>query len=79
MCEKLPLTLLVDFDTDDSFIVENLARQAGLPLVKLPQPKEIIDLDRCMLAKVMHRTDSLTILGFGNHCELISITSSSAP
>lgn len=80
--EKLPLKLLVDSGADDSFIDENLARQAGLPLVELPEPKEILDLNGHTLAKVKHRTDLLTVLVSGNHREQIQlfvIPSSSAP
>lgn len=40
--EKLPLTLLVDSGADDSFNDENLAKQAGLPLVELLEPEEIL-------------------------------------
>lgn len=65
---------------DDSFIDENLARQAGLPLFKLPEPKEILDLDGHTLAKVMHRTDSLTLLMSCNQqIQLFLIPSSLAP
>lgn len=80
--EKLPLKLLVDSGADDSFVDENLARQAGLPLVELPEPKEILDLNGHTLAKVKHRTDLLTVLVSGNQREQIQlfvIPSSSAP
>lgn len=45
-----PLWLLVDSGADDSFIDESLARQAGLPLEALSEPKMVLDLDGRALA-----------------------------
>lgn len=41
----LSLSLLVDSVADDSFIDESVARQAGLPLVALAEPKVALDED----------------------------------
>lgn len=80
--ESLALSLLVDSGADGSFIDKNLARQAGLPLVEFSEPKAVLDLDGRTLAKLMHRTASLTLLVSGNHREqtqFFLILSSFAP
>lgn len=69
--EKLPLSLLINSGADDSFIDGNLARQAGLPVVELTDPKTVLDLNGGTLARVTHRTETLTLLVSGNHCEHI--------
>lgn len=51
--ETLLLTLLVESGANNSLIKENLARQAGLPLTELSEPKVV--LDGHTLAKVTHR------------------------
>lgn len=79
--ESLPLSLLIDSGTEDSFLDETVARQAGVPLVTLPEPKTILDLNRQLLARFTHRTAPVTLLIFGNHrkeIELFIIPSSSA-
>lgn len=54
--KKLPLSLLVDSGADDSFIDKSLARQVGLPLEALSEPKTVLDLDGRTLAQITHRT-----------------------
>lgn len=51
-----------------------LAKQAGLPLVELPEPKTV-DLDGCRLARVMWCTALVTLLVSGNHHERIQFFS----
>lgn len=65
--EKLS-PFLVDSGTDDSFIDESLVRRAGLPIVSLAEPKEVLALDGRPLVRVTHRTEILTLLLSGNHC-----------
>ena len=79
---SLPVPLMVDSGADDSFIDEALAKQAGLPVVQLPEPRTIQDLDGRTLARCTHRTTLLTLLTSGNHREQIQlflIPSSAAP
>lgn len=42
---SLPVPLLVDSGADDLFINDSLARQARLPLVELPKPRTLLDLN----------------------------------
>lgn len=71
--ESLPLPLLVDSGADDSFIDESLAMQAGLPTVALWEPKSVQDLNGRLLARATHKTEPLTLLISGNHCERIQL------
>lgn len=68
-----PVPLMVDSGADDSFIDETLARQAGLPLVELDQPRVIQDLNGRTLAHATCHTASLTLLVSGNHREKIQL------
>lgn len=47
---SLPVPFLVDSGADDSFIDEQLAKQAGLPLVALPEPRTVFNLNGRPLA-----------------------------
>lgn len=79
---SLPVDLLIDSGADDSFIDETLARQAGLPLVRLAEPRVVQDLDGRTLARASFRTDTLSLLVSGNHHEQIQfflIPSSACP
>lgn len=70
----MPLvSFLVDSGADDSFIDESLAKHAGLPLVSLAEPREVLALDGRPLARITHRTDTLTFLLSGNHREQIQL------
>lgn len=59
----LPVSFLIDSDADVSFIDEELAKQAGLPLVELAEPWMVFDLNGRALTRVTHCTAPLT--GFG--------------
>lgn len=72
LSENLPLSFLKDSGAD-SFMDESLARQMGFPLVRLTEPKVVLDLDGRTLAEVTHLTNSLTLLLFGNHREQIQL------
>lgn len=79
---SLPVPLIVDSGANDCFIDKTLAREAGLPLVKLPEHRTVHDLNGRTLARATHRTTSLTLLVSGNHREQIQfflIPSSAAP
>lgn len=79
---SLPVPFMVDSGADDSFIDENVARHAGLPLVELTEPRTVQDLNGRTLARATHRTTSLTLLVSGNHREQIQlflIPSSASP
>lgn len=41
---------MVDSGADDSLIDETLARQAGLRLLKVPEPRTVLDLNSNTLA-----------------------------
>lgn len=56
---------------DDSFLDESLARQAGLSLIELAEPRTVQDLNSRTLARATHRTSSLTLLVSGNHRDQI--------
>lgn len=78
--ERLPLTLLIDSGAD--VVDEKLARQAGLPLVKLTEPKLLLDLDGRTLVSSIYQTNTVMLVVSGNHGEgiqLYLISSSSAP
>lgn len=49
------LSFLIDSGADDSFIDEDLEGQAGLPVVELSEPKTVLDLNGCTLARVRLR------------------------
>lgn len=53
---NLLVFLLVESGPDDSFIDETLARQAGLLLVELVEPRVVQDLVGRTLAQSSHRT-----------------------
>lgn len=52
---------------------ERLARQVGLPLVKLAEPKLVLDLDGHTLASITYCTDTLTLVFSGNHRKQIQL------
>lgn len=64
---------MVDSGADNSFVDENLARQAGLPLVELAEPCTVEDLNGCTLARATHHTASLTLLISGNQDKQIQL------
>lgn len=68
--EKLPLSFLINSGANDSFI-DLKSGKAGLPVVELTDPKTVLDLNGRTLARVIHRTEALTLLVSGNHCEHI--------
>lgn len=71
---------LVDSGVDDFFLDQNLARQAGLPLVKFAEPNLVLDLDGPTLTRVTHQIDSVMLLVSGNQqIQFFLIPSSSAP
>lgn len=79
---SIPVSLLFVSGADDSFIDETLAKQAGLPLVELAQPRVVQDLDGRTLETALLRTASLTLIVSGNHQEQIVfffIQSSASP
>lgn len=49
------LLLLVDLGANESFLDAGMAQQAKIPLVKLPEPKIISNLDGQTLVEVTHR------------------------
>lgn len=53
--ESLLLLLLVDLGANESFLDAGMAQQAKIPLVKLPEPKIISNLDGQTLVEVTHR------------------------
>lgn len=63
--------LMVDSGTDNSFINVTLARQAGLPIMELPERRTIHYLNGCIRSRATHRTISLRLLIAGNHREQI--------
>lgn len=80
--ESVSVSLLVDSGADDNFISLDLARQAHLPVEPLPEPRMILGLDGEVLAKITHRTQTITPIVSGNHWEQIQfylIRSSSSP
>lgn len=62
---------LIDSGDDDSFLDEQLARQAGLPLGTLSEAKTMLDLDERVITRVTHRTALINLLVSGNHRERI--------
>lgn len=67
--QTLPLQVLVDSGSDDSFIDISIVNQTHIPTLPLPAPKEVFALDGRLLAHVTHHTVPLSLLLSGNHSE----------
>lgn len=65
--------LLVDTGADVNFISQDLARQAHIPVKTLPELKTILGLNGEVLARITHRTQTITLMVSGNHLELIRL------
>lgn len=52
---------------------QSLTRQAGLPTVKLAEPKVVQDFNGHQLVRAMHRSEPMTLLILGNHRERIQL------
>lgn len=70
---SLPVSCLVNSGADDCFLDEALASQMGLLPVRLAEPRVVRDLDRRVLARSTHRSESVTLLVSGNHREHIQL------
>ncbi|TWW57368.1 Retrotransposon-derived protein PEG10 [Takifugu flavidus] len=80
--ESISAPFLVDSGADDSFISQDLAVQARVPIETLPEPRPVIGLNGEVLAMVTHQTQPLTLIVSGNHREqirLLVIPASSSP
>lgn len=60
--ESLSLSLLVDSGCNESSLDAGVAQQAKIPLVRLPEPWVISDLDGRTLAEVTHHTTTVRFL-----------------
>lgn len=73
--ERLPVTLLIDSGAD--VVDKKFARQAGLPLVKLTEPKLLLDLDGRTLVSSTYQKQSrllfLVITARGFNCTLFPL------
>nr|AAG60684.1 gag-protease [Takifugu rubripes] len=74
--ESVSAPFLVDSGADDSFISQDLAAQARVPIETLPEPRPVIGLNGEVLAMVTHQTQPLTLIVSGNHREQIRCSSS---
>ncbi|TWW71216.1 Retrotransposon-like protein 1 [Takifugu flavidus] len=80
--ESVSGPFLVDSGTGDSFISQDLAMQARIPIKTLPEPRPILGLNGEVLATVKHQTQPLTLIVSRNHQEqirLFIIPASSSP
>eukprot|EP00066_Takifugu_rubripes_P027223 XP_011616489.1 PREDICTED: uncharacterized protein LOC105418518 [Takifugu rubripes] len=72
----------VESNSGDSFISQDLAMQARIPIKTLPEPRPILGLNGEVLATVKHQTQPLTLIVSRNHQEqirLFIIPASSSP
>lgn len=71
--DSISLSFLVNSGAYDSFIDQDLIKQASIPTEVLSEPKTIQGLNGEILAKVTHRTAPLTLIVFGNHSKRIQL------
>ena len=57
---SLPVHILVDSGADENFIDLDLGQQFNLPLVVLPESRQVLALDGRFMAPVTHCTGSLS-------------------
>lgn len=69
--DSISLSFLVDSGADDSFIDQDLVKQASILREVLSEPKTILGLNGEILVKVTNRTAPLTLIVSGNHSEQI--------
>lgn len=63
----------VDSSTDDSFISQDLAMQARIPIETMPEPRPVLGLNGKVLVTVTHQTQPLKLIVSGNHQEHIRL------
>ena len=79
---SFPVGALIDSGADDCFIDFEFAKQASIPVVRLPNPLAMTSLNGNFLGKITHETVPVTLTVSGNHFETIRfkvLHSSAAP
>ena len=70
---SLPIHILVNSGTVKNFIDTDQVQQFKLLLVSLPEPKQVLALDGCLMAPVTNHTAPLSLSLSGNHTKTIKL------